>query len=63
MTNQEAHAAYDEMLDEVYGEVELFGQYHYDHSRALKELDPIAYDCGFNDWCDAQGIDTDKLEA
>lgn len=61
MTNQEAHAAYDEMLDEVYGDAEVCG-YTYSSSRALKELDPIAYDCGFNDWCDSEGIDTNELE-
>lgn len=61
MTNYEAHQRYDEMLDEIYGDIELCGQYHYSHSRALKELDPIAYDVGFNDWCDSEGIDTDEL--
>lgn len=36
---------YDEMLDEVYGE--FMG---YPASTILKEVDPIAYQCGFDDY-------------
>lgn len=53
ITEYEAVEAYDVMLDEVYGTVEVVGM-TYDTSRALKELDPIAYRCGFNDWIDGQ---------
>lgn len=31
-------------------------------SQILNALDPIAYKCGWDDWCDAEGIDTDELE-
>jgi len=30
-------------------------------SDVLKALDPIAYRVGFDDWADAEGIDTDEL--
>jgi len=36
---------YDDMLDEVHGE--FMG---YSASRILKEVDPIAYRCGFSDY-------------
>ena len=57
LTDYDAHQQYDTALDDIYGDVELCGQYHYSHSRALKELDPIAYDTGFNDWCDSEDIE------
>ena len=34
---------------------------NYDAHRVLKELDPIAYRCEFNDWADATEIDIDSL--
>ena len=40
---------YDEMLDDVYGDVEICGM-NYSSSQALKELDPIAYRCGKGDY-------------
>ena len=40
---------YDEMLDEVYGDVEICGM-TYSSSRALKLLDPVAYRCAKNDF-------------
>jgi len=43
--------AYDDMLDEAYGTVEIAGM-TYDTSRVLSECDPIAYRCGFNDYLD-----------
>lgn len=43
--------AYDEMLDEVYGEIEICG-YSYCASIALYRVDPIAYRCGRSDWED-----------
>jgi len=45
----ELEQAYNEMLDEVYGTVKIAG-YEYDTSRALKEIDPIAYHVGLNDY-------------
>ena len=40
------------MLDECYGTISVAGM-EYDTSRALYELDPIAYRVGFNDWLDS----------
>lgn len=43
--------AYDEMLDEVYGEIEICG-YSYYASIALYRVDPVAYRVGRSDWED-----------
>lgn len=40
--------AYEEMLDDVYGEVSICGM-NYSAGRALKELDPIAFNVGMSD--------------
>lgn len=40
---------YDEMLDDIYGEVQIAGM-SYSTSYALKELDPTAYRCGKSDF-------------
>lgn len=60
-TISETVAAYDSMLNECYPDLTIAGMY-YDTSRALNKLDPIAYKCGWLDWCDSEGIDTDELE-
>ena len=41
--------AYDEMLDEIYGDVNI-GGHLYSTSRALSKVDPIAYRVGFSDY-------------
>ncbi|MCT7478222.1 gas vesicle protein GvpG, partial [Escherichia coli] len=38
---------YDDWLDEIYGEI-MIGNISFLPSRILKELDPIAYRCGFS---------------
>lgn len=53
---------YDDMLDELYGDVEIAGL-TYSTSRALKEIDPTAYRVGFADWeddnvCEECGAET-----
>lgn len=50
---EEAFEAFDSMLDECYPEVEVCG-YSFQASRALKELDPIAYRCEFVNWLDSE---------
>ena len=50
---QELYGRYNEMLDECYPLVK-FGELEYLPSRVLKEIDPIAYQCGFNDWVDSE---------
>lgn len=52
LEDYELEEQYKEMLDEVYGMVKVAG-YEYETSRALYELDPIAYRVGFNDWLDS----------
>jgi len=49
ITEIEALEMYDDFLDEVYGDADICG-FKYQSSRALKEVDPTAYRCGFNDW-------------
>lgn len=53
LNDSDLHDMYDDMLDEVYGTVSIAG-YQYSASRSLREIDPIAYRCGFNDWLDAE---------
>ena len=50
---------YDEWLDEIYGEI-MIGNISFLPSRILKELDPIAYRCGFSDYIDSLDIEDDE---
>jgi hypothetical protein len=50
-TRRELYDMYDEMLDDIYMHVDICG-HKYAASVALKEVDPIAYDVGFDDFCD-----------
>jgi hypothetical protein len=54
-TREEQQEAYDEALDEG-GEVNI-GGLTYNASYVLKQVDEVAYRCGFNDYID--GILTD----
>ena len=58
MNEQEALSQYDDFLDDIYPTCQIAG-YEYSTSRALKEIDEVAYRCGFNDWCDSEGIEVD----
>ena len=55
VTEREAYNQYDEMLDGV-SEVKI-GNLTYNPSRVLKELDPIAYNCGFSDFLDLEDLE------
>jgi len=57
----QAYELYNEMLDELYSPISIVG-IEFDPSRVLKELDPIAYQCGFNDWLDSCDYTTDPSE-
>ena len=59
-TFTEAYEQYDQMLDEA-GTVTVAGMEFYP-SAVLKEMDNIAYTCGFVDYMDSIGVDTDELE-
>ena len=43
---------YADFLDDIYGQVDICG-YKYYASYALSQLDEIAYDCGFSDYCNS----------
>lgn len=48
---------YNDMLDEIYSLESVGGPFaHMQASRVLKEVDPIAYRCGKNDWMDGEDI-------
>ncbi len=53
LSDRELEEQYSNMLDDCYPEVEICG-YTYEPSRALKDIDPIAYDCGFADYISSQ---------
>ena len=57
MDEQEARRLYDAMLNEMYP---LEGINCNPFSILLREGDPIAYDEGFSDWLDAEGIELDE---
>ena len=61
MTEQDAMQAYRDMIDAVHVPVRI-GELEWDPSRVLETMDPIAFRCGFSDYCDAVGIDTDELD-
>lgn len=50
---------YRDELDELYP-VEIAGM-GFLASRILEELDPIAFNCGFTDWLDANELTTDLI--
>ena len=60
-TVSETVDAYNSMLDMCYAWPEIVG-ITWSPSESLAKMDPIAYKCGWIDWCDAEGIDTDALE-
>lgn len=53
LSDDDLHERYDEMLDDCYGDVNVC-EYEYNTSHALREIDPIAYRCGFLDWLDGE---------
>ena len=50
---------YADMLDDVYGEVEICGL-AYSASHALKMVDPVAFHVGFSDWASCR--DNEEFE-
>lgn len=62
LTDSDLEARYDELLDEIYGEVTM-GQLSWPASQVLREMDPIAYNVGMSDWESseiAEGIFTEE---
>lgn len=60
LSEQQAYDSYDEMLDELH--TVKIGSLEYSASDVLKKMDPIAYSCGFSDFCDSQYIDLEEEE-
>jgi len=58
VTESDMESAHDDMLDEVYGTVSICG-YEYDAARALREIDPIAYRCGYADFVSSYYVEVD----
>lgn len=56
ITERAALERFDDFLDEIHGAVKC-GELEWDMSRVLKEMDPTAYRCGFNDWLDSEGLE------
>jgi hypothetical protein len=50
-SEREMKEQYDEMLDDCYGVVKI-GTYEYETSTTMKNVDPTAYNCGFNNYVD-----------
>ncbi len=53
LSDRELHEKYNDFLDEAYPAC-IIATYTYSTSDALKEVDPTAYRCGFNDWLDGE---------
>ena len=58
----DAEALYNEFIDECNVPIKIFGA-EYLPSRALKELDPIAYNCGFSEWLAVENLTTNESDA
>jgi hypothetical protein len=52
---------FDDMLDECYEPITLFGYCHYDYSEAVRELDPTLYREALLDYIDSL-VDDGQLE-
>lgn len=64
-TISESVAAYDDMLNDVASFAPIMRSGGFDGYHNAEELnagDPIAYKCGWLDYMDSLGIDTDELE-
>jgi len=51
---------YRDEIDELH-DIEICGM-SFCASRILEELDPIAFNCGFSDWLDANELTTEEEE-
>ena len=51
ITIEQAKEMYIDMIDGIYGEINVGVTFN--ASRVLRELDPIAFRCGFNDYMDS----------
>lgn len=61
ISEYEASQRYDDMLDDCNGDIDIMGM-KYCTSRVLKEVDPIAYNCGFSDYVSSLYEENIKVE-
>jgi len=54
-SERELEEQYRDMLDDVYGEIDICG-YKYPASRALADIDPIAFREGFHDYTSPETV-------
>lgn len=59
MTEKEAYDLYEDWLNTA--NPIFIAEIEFQPALVLRKLDSIAYQCAFNDWCDAEEIDTDEL--
>lgn len=50
--DNELEGRYEEYLDEIHGVISVCG-IDYDAGRAFRQLDPVAFECGLNEWIDS----------
>ena len=53
LNDYELERMFDEHLDDVEGQVQIMGYYHY-VSNAIKKIDPVAYKQEYHNWIDSQ---------
>jgi len=58
ISEYDLYKRFDELLNEIYPVVTL-GQLRYEPAEVLKKMDPIAYQCEFNDWLDTEAEEID----
>jgi|TARA_Y100001949_G_scaffold140138_1_gene122101 hypothetical protein len=56
MSEQEAMDLYDQQLDDTSSDISI-GGCPYPYSQALKQMDPVAYRCGFADWASMMRVE------
>jgi hypothetical protein len=61
ITDLEARDMYDDMLNSCYEEYNI-GCCTFSPVKILSYLDPIAYDCGFDDYCSSLASDGEIIE-
>lgn len=62
-TEYDIEKQFDDMLDDVYGTVTLFGQYEYCYARAVRDLDHILYREALLEYIDSQITDGELFES
>lgn len=53
LSDDDLHNLYDDMLNEVYGEVHI-GYSFFAPAEILKHFEPVTYRIGFNEWLDSE---------